>query len=196
MAAEHANDRGSPIPAAAASQVRGTTIQHSTTAGASMIGTSPGRRNVTNREELSPQAKRVAVGEVAPSPPAAGRDMTITELTHSYQSLAAQLALDRGWMKQVEEATTDHAQRIDIFSTLLNNVDTRFREVTTTLEKDASKADSELRQHVQAEDALTRERLNAAEQKLNAALDSLDTDLRKHTQEALSGLGDRVHLWR
>ena len=191
MAAEHANDRGS---IAAASPVRGTTTQHHATEGGSANGASPGRRSAATREEMSPQSKRVAHGEIAPSPPAPGRDMTLTELTHAYQSMSAQFALDRNWMKTVEEATTDHATRIDIFSGLMSNVDVRFREVTTTLGDNATKADGELRQHVQAEDALTRTRLDTAEQKLEAALASLDTDLRKHTQEALAGFGDRVHL--
>ena len=120
--------------------------------------------------------------------------MTLTELTHAYQSMSAQLALDRKWMKTVEEATTDHAQRIDIFSGLLDNVDKRFREVTSTLESDVLKTDTDLRQHVQAEDAATRARLDAAEQKLDSALASLDSDLRSHTQQALSDFGDRLHL--
>ena len=49
----------------------------------------------------------------APSPSAPTRDMTATELTHAYQHLAAQAALDKAWAKTVEASITDHALWLD-----------------------------------------------------------------------------------
>ena len=49
----------------------------------------------------------------APSPSAPTPDVTATELTHAYQHLAAQAALDKAWAKMVEGAITDHVLWLD-----------------------------------------------------------------------------------
>ena len=49
----------------------------------------------------------------AASPAVPSADMTITELTHAYQHLAAQSGLDRQWATRVESAITDHAFWLD-----------------------------------------------------------------------------------
>ena len=49
----------------------------------------------------------------APSPSAPTTDMTIAELIHAYQHLAAQAALDKAWAKMVEGTIADHALWLD-----------------------------------------------------------------------------------
>ena len=44
----------------------------------------------------------------AASPTAPTHDMTLTELTHAYQHLAAQAELDKTWAVKVEGAVTSH----------------------------------------------------------------------------------------
>ena len=58
-------------------------------------------------------AKKIASPERAASPAKPTREMSLLELTHGFQSLAAQGEIDRKWMLQVEEAITDHATRIE-----------------------------------------------------------------------------------
>ena len=48
--------------------------------------------------------------------------MSMAELTHAYQHLAAQAALDQGWMKKVQEALTDHAGRLDSHADCLKKI--------------------------------------------------------------------------
>ena len=51
--------------------------------------------------------------EQAPSSSAPIKDMTIQELTHADQHLAAQAALDKQWALRVQGAVADHAQWLD-----------------------------------------------------------------------------------
>ena len=154
---------------------------------------SPQRSRVRGRAEMSPKAKRIAAVTVAASP-SGTQEMTNAELTHAYQTLAAQSAHDRAWIRTVEEAIIDHANRIDVYSDLMATIDTRFVEVTQAVGEKTAQADTELREHVRAEDAATRARLEAAEATLQKALGALDTELRQHTKEALQNLGERLHL--
>ena len=48
-----------------------------------------------------------------PSPSAPTRDMNLSELTHTYQHLAAQVSLDKAWAKTVEASITGHALWLD-----------------------------------------------------------------------------------
>ena len=154
---------------------------------------SPQRTRVRGRAEMSPKAKRVAPAIVAASP-SGSQEMSNAELTHAYQTLDAQSAHDRNWMRTVEEAITDHASRIDVYSDLMATIDTRFVEVTKAVGDKTTQVDTELRDHVRAEDAATRARLEATEATLQKALGALDTELRQHTKEALQSLGERLHL--
>ena len=65
----------------------------------------------------------------AVSPAAPTQDMTITELTHAYQHLAAQSALDKQWAGRVELAITDHAQWLDGHRSAGNEVATRLNSI-------------------------------------------------------------------
>ena len=66
-----------------------------------------------------------------PSPAAPSRDMTLTELTHAYQHLAAQAAHDKVWVKTVELTITDHALWLDRHSragdAIMHQVEMRLR---------------------------------------------------------------------
>ena len=61
----------------------------------------------------SPKRFLVNARVEAPSPLVPTRDMTVSELTHAYQHLAAQAALDKAWSKMVDGAITDHALWLD-----------------------------------------------------------------------------------
>ncbi len=66
-----------------------------------------------------------------PSPAAPSRDMTLSELTHAYQHLAAQAAHDKTWVKTVELTITDHALWLDRHSragdAILHQVEQRLK---------------------------------------------------------------------
>ena len=116
----------------------------------------------------------------AASPIAPTQDMTITELTHAYQQLAAQAALDTQWAGRVELAITDHALWLDrrklAGNTLHGDVEARLSDIEKRLADGASgatttnttvatagakndigtttdAADAALRTHVQSQDA-------------------------------------------
>ena len=59
--------------------------------------------------------------------------MTIQELTHAYQHLAAQAALDKQWALRFEGAVADHAQWLDSNSAAGNSVAARLDGLATTL---------------------------------------------------------------
>ena len=109
----------------------------------------------------------------------------MSELTHAYQHLAAQAALDRQWAGRVEMAITDHALWLYKHKAAGNHVAARFDGLTDHLAKGASGAttknttgataganndgttdatDAALRAHVQAQDAAmgARRRLSCA----------------------------------
>ena len=139
---------------------------------------------------MDPAAKRVQRALLAPSPPGPYRDMTIAELTHSFQALSAQAALDVAWMSTVEEAVTDHAERLDVYSNLFAKTNTRFEEQEVELKAAATQVDHDLREHVKAQDAHSQHRLDALETKLSQTLDELDVELREHTKAAIKNLAD------
>ena len=79
-----------------------------------MRGQSPARDRGPAAMEYSP--KRFTIDEScveAASPSAPTHDMSTMELTHVYQNLAAQAALDKQWAGRVEFAITDRAQWLD-----------------------------------------------------------------------------------
>ena len=134
--------------------------------------------------------------------------MTNTELTHSYQHLAAQADLDKEWMKKVEAAITDHATWLDRHErgnqgvrpelafhreTVMREVEARIGELQPPPAVSPS-ADGELRAHVRAQDAAMGERLASVEQALRQAIAATDTELRLHAQEAVHTLAERVHV--
>ena len=160
----------------------------------------------------------------APSPAAPTQDMTLTELTHAYQHLAAQAGLDKQWAGRVESAITDHALWLDKHSRAGNAVHTSLQALdravangatggtTTTTTgahgandpqaSTADTADAQLRAHVQAQDVAMCARLDAAEQALRGSITSIDTDLPVHvqqavavTQQAVNDLGEKVYSW-
>ena len=128
----------------------------------------------------------------AASPAAPSADMTITELTHAYQHLAAQLGLDRQWATHVESAITDHALWLDKRSRAGNTVAANLASLTEHVAKGASgepptnttgasganndnaaeSADAQLRAHVQAQDVAMCARLDAAEEALRGLITS------------------------
>ena len=59
----------------------------------------------------SPVAKRPAARQIAPVPPAPGRDMTAAELTHCLQQVMAQSANDQVWLCQLHEEMGAHVER-------------------------------------------------------------------------------------
>ena len=69
--------------------------------------------------------------ENAPSPAAPTKDMTIQKLTHAYQHLAAQAALDKQRAARVEGALADHAQWLDRHSAAGKSVAARFEALVT-----------------------------------------------------------------
>ena len=123
----------------------------------------------------------------AASPAAPSQDMTITELTHAYQHLAAQAGLDKQWSTRVESAITDHALWLDKHSRAGNSVAQSLADLAKTVANGAGGAkdeptntttgangasgddqktdstDAQLRAHVQAQDFAVTTRLDAAE---------------------------------
>ena len=61
----------------------------------------------------SPVAKRPAVWVRAPVPPAPGRDMTASELTHAMQQVMAQSQNDQVWFGQLHEEMGAHVEHIN-----------------------------------------------------------------------------------
>ena len=148
--------------------------------------------------------------------------MTMTELTHAYQHLAAQAGNDKVWMLQVEESITDHAVRLDLHGQHIARMDaaglqlskdlTRtgaelMAKVDETLEAfkpslvTAEANDMELRKHVAAQDATMLGRLDKLEVKIQPAIDKWDLNLREHTQQAvqettgaLTDIMERMHI--
>ena len=91
-------------------------------------------------KRLSSDGTRVeAAGPIAPM-----QDMTITKLTHAYQHLAAQAALDKQRAGQVELAVTDHALWLDrqklAGNTLHGGVEARLSDIEKRLADGASSA--------------------------------------------------------
>ena len=163
---------------------------------------------------LSPEsAKRVQARVDTPSPAAASRDMTRSELTHAYQHLGAQASLDKGWMKKVEEAITDHATRLEQifahFRSLDDNlkdkvdnqtVDEKLKDLKTSADP-AGMSDRELRDHVQAHDQQVADRMASIESVLTASIANMDNELRMHTQQAIkettgivTDIAERLHM--
>ena len=154
----------------------------------------------------------------APSPAAPTQDMTLTELTHAYQHLAAQAGLDKQWAVRVESAITDHALCLDKHSRAGNAVHASLETLEKTVANgakggtpttttgahgagdpqapSADSSDAQLRAHVQARDVAVCARLDAAEQALHGLITSLDTDLRVHVQEAVAVTQQAVNLTR
>ena len=142
----------------------------------------------------------------AVSPAAPTQDMTITELTHAYQHLAAQAGLAKQWATRVEFAITDHALWLDKHSRAGNTVTMNLAELTKTVANGANGAkdeptntttgangasgdgqptdntDAQVRAKVQAQDLAVTARLGAAEAALRELVTSLDTSLRAHMQ--------------
>ena len=90
------------------------------------------------------------------------------ELTHAYQHLAAQAALDKAWMSKVEEAITDHAVWLDHHvrefravgpqlqtqkQQVMRELDLRMANFQPSVSGASPSADAELRAHVRAQDA-------------------------------------------
>ena len=69
----------------------------------------------------------------AASPAAPSQDMTITELTHAYQHLAAQAGLDKQWSTRIESAITDHTLWLYKHSRAGNAVAASLEELTKTV---------------------------------------------------------------
>ena len=61
----------------------------------------------------SPVATRARVRVIAQPPPAPGRDMTNTELTHTVQHMIAQAALDTEWFAKITHDIDEHATIIN-----------------------------------------------------------------------------------
>ena len=146
--------------------------------------------------------------------------MTLSELTHVYQHLAAQAGLDRQWAARVESVITDHALWLDKHSRAGNSVAADLASFTETVasgakgetrtnttgasgsnDPPADSTDARLRAHVQAQDVAVTARLDAAEAALRELITSLDTSLRAHveeavavTQRAVTTLGEMIHL--
>ena len=59
--------------------------------------------------------------------------MTLAELTHAYQHLAAQAGLDKQWSARVESAITDHALWQDKHTRAGNAVAASLTELTKTV---------------------------------------------------------------
>ena len=78
---------------------------------ASVGPASPGNPMLVDPGPISGPPKRFLVGAriEAPSLSAPTRDMTVAKLTHAYQHLVAQSALDKAWSKMFKGAITDHA---------------------------------------------------------------------------------------
>ena len=122
MAAEHGS-----------SSIRATSKRRQGDGGTAMSDASG--RFLSPARAREPAAGKPAIGESptrftgenmradAVSPAAPTQDMTITELTHAYQHLAAQLGLDRQWAKRVESVITDHALWLDKHSRAGNTAD-------------------------------------------------------------------------
>ena len=64
----------------------------------------------------SPVAKRPAVRQIAPVPPAPGRDMTASEMTHALQQVMAQSSMDQVWFGQLHEEMSAHVDHINTHS--------------------------------------------------------------------------------
>ena len=133
----------------------------------------------------------------APSPAAPSTEMTMAELTHAYQHLAAQAGLDKQWSTRVESAITDHAMWLDKHSRAGNTLakalddltkavaDSSGQTTTTTAttgadgtsggNTQADTTDAQPRAHVQAQDAAMGARLDTAENALRALIGSLST---------------------
>ena len=143
-----------------------------------MRGLSPSRDS-SHMEDLLKRFSHTGSHESAPSPSAPSKDMTISELTHAYQHLAAQAALDKQWARRVEGSLTDHVHWRHRHSTAGNSVAARLDSQATALSDLADKTimtgtagatagatapdatDTAVRAHVEAPDAAMGARLAA-----------------------------------
>ena len=71
----------------------------------------PTKRHVS--AGASPVAKRSSARQIAPVPPAPGRDMTAAELTHCFQQVMAQSQMDQVWLGQLHEEPGAHVDHIN-----------------------------------------------------------------------------------
>ena len=62
---------------------------------------------------MSPNAKRPGQRYIAPSPPAPSVAMSIEDLTHGFQQMAAQIDIDKKWFESMIAVVHDHAEKID-----------------------------------------------------------------------------------
>ena len=135
----------------------------------------------------------VGMRREAESPSAPTHDMSLSELIHAYQHLAAQAELDKKWMTEVEGAITDHAGWLDYFergfrkvkpqlsahrNELMIELDSKLNSFRPMMASPS--ADGELRAHVKAQDAAMGERLSGVETALREALSGLDQELSTH----------------
>ena len=87
--------------------------------------TTPGGRPVIRPSPTlgtSPVATRARVRVIAQVPPAPGRDMTATELTHTVQHMISQAALDNDWFAKITHDIDEHATIINTTSMTLRTV--------------------------------------------------------------------------
>ena len=154
-------------------------------AGGRTASLSPGARKRRTPTGVSPDPMDQAIGgspkrftdgtstnwNEVPSPAAPSRDMTLSELTHAYQHLAAQAAHDKTWVKTVELTITDHALWLDRHSqagdAIMHQVEQRLKRqfdatvtTTATTAQTADTTDEKLRAHLQAQDTGVTARLD------------------------------------
>ena len=116
------------------------------------------------RNPTSPQARRPRVREMVPTPPAPGRDMTATELTHAVQHLMNQGQSDIHWFANMRGVIDNHAVRID------NVADALF-----TQEEDASTLTTQLRSvlaQVESNDLTTKATLERNDAHTKAVIEA------------------------
>ena len=141
----------------------------------------------------SPVAKRPAVWVRAPVPPAPGRDMTVSELTHAMQQVMAQSQNDQTWFGQLHEEMGAHVEHINAHAVkmvgALHNID--------LIREDARKAFDKIEQNDLSIKSIVDGHVQALYKSNETTLQGTDKDLRAHVQaeirslhEIISAIGD------
>ena len=140
---------------------------------------------------------------LAPSPPTPYADMTLSELTHSFQQLAAQMELDKNWMVHMTTTADDHAEKlnqINGFTGMLNTDRVEHASQIATLRNEHGEAKNaheemkqrfethigEVKNELQDNDEIINTRIvesHEREQVLQAKFDAFADDVRAEVSQ-------------
>ena len=153
----------------------------------------PGQATRPAPAGASPVAKRPAVWVRAPVPPAPGRDMIASELTHAMQQVMAQSQNDQVWFGQLHEEMGAHVEHINAHAVkmvgALHSID--------SIREDARKAFDKIEQNDLSIKSIVDGHVQALYKSNETTLQGTDSGLRAHVQteirslhEIISAIGD------